>query len=214
MNRSEPFVITISREIGSGGRSVAQMLAARLQVRFSDKYLINALVEKFHLSVPEIERIKGEKKHWLAGLIDMVAPIPNSGAFIGFEQRLGEDWNRCVSGEDVFQAECEILRALASEGSCVVAGRTGFYVLRDFPNRLDVFIRAPRADRVQRVMDKQGIPAEQAGEIIDSVDESRENYVKQYTGRSRYDLRNYDLVINMDGITEEEAVDLILQYIG
>ena len=129
MNRSEPFVITVSREIGSGGRSVAQMLAARLQVRFSDKYLVNSLVEKFHLSVPEIERIKGEKKNWLAGLIDMVAPIPNSGAFIGFEQRLGEDWNRRVSSEDVFKAECEILRELASEGSCVVAGRTGFYAV-------------------------------------------------------------------------------------
>ena len=42
----------------------------------------------------------------------------------------------------------------------------------------------------------------------------RESYVKRFTGTSRYDTRNYDLVINMEGKTEDEAVDLILQYIG
>jgi hypothetical protein len=46
------------------------------------------------------------------------------------------------------------------------------------------------------------------------VDKTRENYVMRYTGQSRYDLRNYDLVINMEGKTEDEAVDIILSYIS
>ena len=53
----------------------------------------------------------------------------------------------------------------------------------------------------------------EAETIMDSIDESRENYVKRYTGKSRYDARNYDLVINADNHTEDEIVDIILSYI-
>ena len=62
-------------------------------------------------------------------------------------------------------------------------------------------------------MRKREITYEQAREIIKQVDEARENYVKKYTGSSRYDTRNYDLVINMDNHTEDEALDIILKYI-
>ena len=62
-------------------------------------------------------------------------------------------------------------------------------------------------------MRKQQLPKEQAETVLDSVDKMRENYVKRFTSRSRYDLRNYDLVLNMDKLTEDEAVDCILQFI-
>lgn len=62
-------------------------------------------------------------------------------------------------------------------------------------------------------MRKQHITEEQAAAVIDSVDQSRETYIKRYTGTSRYDARNYDLVINIDRLTEDEAVELILSYI-
>ena len=62
-------------------------------------------------------------------------------------------------------------------------------------------------------MRKQHLTEEQAAALIDSIDQSRENYIQRYTGQSRYDARNYDLVINMDRLTEDEAVDLILAYV-
>ena len=68
--------------------------------------------------------------------------------------------------------------------------------------------------RVSRLMKKQSISAEEARKIIDEVDEGRENYVKKYTGSSRYDTRNYQLVINVDGHTEDEIVEMILMYLG
>ena len=68
--------------------------------------------------------------------------------------------------------------------------------------------------RVERVAHKQGITPEEARKIIDQVDKMRENYVKKYTGTSRYDTRNYQLVISADDKTEEEMADLIMQYIG
>ena len=62
-------------------------------------------------------------------------------------------------------------------------------------------------------MHKQDLSREEAERVIDKVDKSRDNYVRRYTGKSRYDSRNYDLVINMDGLTEDEAVEVILAYI-
>jgi cytidylate kinase len=68
--------------------------------------------------------------------------------------------------------------------------------------------------RIQRIMRKQNLSHEEAEKIINKVDEMRENYVKKYTGTSRYDARNYNLVISSEGKTEEEVAALILQYIG
>ena len=57
--------------------------------------------------------------------------------------------------EELIQAERDILRSIAAEGSCVVVGRSGFEVLKDFPNKVDIFITAPRESRIKRVMVKQ-----------------------------------------------------------
>ena len=116
--------------------------------------------------------------------------------------------------DDIFQAETEILKGIADDGSCVIAGRSGFHIFRDHPNHLSILIQASMDYRVSRLMKKQSISAEEARKIIDEVDEGRENYVKKYTGSSRYDTRNYQLVINVDGHTEDEIVEMILMYIG
>jgi cytidylate kinase len=78
---------------------------------------------------------------------------------------------------------------------------------------VDVFIRASLEHRVERVMRKQNLSETEARTVIASVDEARENYIKRYTGVSRYDARNYDLMINADNLSEDEIVELILQYI-
>ena len=58
IDMNKDYVITINREVGSGGRTVGRMLAQRLGVPFYDKALINALTEMYHLSVEEIEELK------------------------------------------------------------------------------------------------------------------------------------------------------------
>ena len=66
MNTKEPFVITVSREIGSGGHTVGAILAQKLNTRYCDKYLIENLEKKFNLTHSGIEKLKGEKKNWFA----------------------------------------------------------------------------------------------------------------------------------------------------
>ena len=210
----EPFVITISREVGSGGRTIGRKLAEKLGVRFSDKELVDELQKKLNLTVDSIEELKGKKKRWLDDFIQMVAPVPMSGMLVDGDSDYISEYNLSLSVNDVFEAEREILNGIADEGSCVIAGRSGFFVLKGRPNKVDILITASRDKRIARIMDKQNLARQKAEEVIDSVDKARDNYVQRYTGQSRYDARNYHIVLNMDYITEDKAVDLILSYLG
>ncbi|MBO6169954.1 MAG: cytidylate kinase-like family protein [Bacteroidales bacterium] len=214
MNIKEQFVITLSREVGSGGRTIGKKLADKLGVRYCDKELLNALREKFNLTSYEIEKLKGEKKSWLADLFSKLSPSPNPALLndpaSSYLDKLPSD----VTTDDIFKEEKVILNQLASESSCVIAGRSGFFVLKDCPNKFDVFITASRDKRIARVMDRQQVNMATAEIIVDQVDKMRDNFVKRYTDTSRYDARNYDLTLNVDNLTEDQAVDIILTCIG
>ena len=212
MNKNEKFVTTINRELGSGGRTVGRKLAERLGVAFYDKALIKGLQEKFHLTVDEIERLKGEKKGWWSDIKRILQIGPGMDSNYYLPQKGGAA--DLLDTKDIFEAETMILQDIAIHESCVVAGRSGFYVFRAYPNHLNILIQASMPFRINRVMRKQNVTEEKAREIISKVDKMRENYVKEYTKTSRYDTHNYDLVISADGKSEDEIVDFIMQYIG
>ena len=69
------------------------------------------------------------------------------------------------------------------------------------------------AHRIQRVMRRQNVSEQEALDIIEKLDTSRETYIKKYEDTSRYDTRNYQLVISMDDLSEDDAVEIILDYI-
>ena len=212
MNKNEKLVITINRELGSGGRTVGRLLAEKLDVPYYDKAVIQALQEKYKLTVDEIENLKGRNHSWWAD----VERILRIGTRIttDYYQPQVDDVPDVLTTDEMFQTETLLLQNLAEEKSCVVAGRSGFHVFRSHPNRLSILIQASMDYRIERVARKQNKTPEEARKIIMQVDKMRENYVKKYTGTSRYDTRNYQLVISADGKTEEEMVDLIMLYIA
>jgi cytidylate kinase len=118
-----------------------------------------------------------------------------------------------LDNASMFETEKHILEDLAAHESCVVAGRTGFMVFREWPNHLNVFIQASLEHRVQRVMRRQNVSEQEARDIIDKMDTTRETYIKKYEDTSRYDTRNYQLVISMDGLSEDDAAEIIKNYI-
>ena len=219
MNKQEKYVVTINRELGSGGRTVGRMLAEKLGVEFYDKALIEALEKKYNLNIEQIEKLKGQNHAWWAefarSMFGVDLGVPNYGKMNAMYYLAVMDFSDVKpTSKEVFESETEILKGIAEVESCVVAGRSGFYVFRDHPNHLNVFIQASMPYRVERVMRKQQITEEEAVKTIKKVDKMRENYVKKYAGLSRYDTRNYDLVISADGKSEEQIVDIIMKYIG
>ena len=210
MNTNNKFVITINRELGSGGRTVGRKLAEKLDVEYYDKALIKALQEKYHLTVDEIERLKGREEGWWANFKRTLSGPTTDETF--FVTKMGSE-PELLETEDVFRAETEILKAIAKDESCVIAGRSAFYIFRDHPNHLNIFIQASMLSRVARVAREQNMSKEEARMTIEKVDKMRENYVNKFTKTSRYDTRNYQLVLSMDELTEDAAVELIMAYI-
>ena len=211
MKLKEKFVVTINRELGSGGRTVGRKLSERLGVPFYDKALIKSLQEMYHLNTEQIEKLKGRSHSWWAEFKRTLTTGYQNDTY--YQTRMGEEPD-VLTTDEIFKNEQEILKAIAKDESCVVAGRSGFFVFRDHPNHMSILIQASMDFRVNRVCQKQHKTPEEARKIIDKVDKMRENYVNKYTKTSRYDTRNYDLVITADGKTEDEIVNIILMYIG
>ncbi len=207
MNKNEKFVVTINREVGTGGRTVGRKLAEKLGVKYCDKAIVQGLTEKFGLSIERIEEIKAQKKSWWNDINNYYQTLINS-ATLPMEAEVKLD------NATMFETEKRILQELATQTSCVVAGRTGFMVFREWPNHLNVFIQASTEHRVQRIMQRQNVDEQEARDIIERMDTSRETYIQKYEDTSRYDTRNYQLVISMDELDEDDAVALIMDYIN
>jgi len=206
MNKNEKFVITINREVGSGGRTVGRKLAEQLGVKYYDKAIIEGLTHKFGLSVERIEQIKAQKKSWWNDINNYYNTLVNSA-----EKPMEAEVK--LDNQTMFDTEKRILQELATQSSCVVAGRTGFMVFREWPNHLNIFIQASMEHRVQRVMSRQQVSEQEARDIIQRMDSSRETYIQKYEDTSRYDTRNYELVISMDDLSEDDAVAIIMDYV-
>jgi len=175
------FIVTIGREFGTGGRQIATELAQLLGVQLYDKQLLDPIKERYNLSQEEIDKIKATKPSW---------------------------WYENVS-EDMYKDEEFLVRSLAHKESCVILGRTGFHIFRDEPNAFKVFLMADKAYRRDKVARRLNINEGSADALIDKVDEARENFTKTFSGKTRYDARNYDLVLNVAGLEPKEVARFI-----
>ena len=187
MNKNEKFVITINREAGSGGRTVGRKLAEKLGVKYCDKAIVEGLTKKFGLSIERIEEIKAQKKSWWTDINNYYNTLVNSAS-----QPM--DAQVKLDNTSIFETE-------------------KFMVFRQWPNHLNIFIQASMEYRVKRIMNKENVSDEKARNIIAKLDADRETYIKKYEDTSRYDTRNYQLVISMDDLSEDDAVEVIMDYI-
>lgn len=199
------FIVTIGREFGTGGRRIAQELGELLGVKVYDRKLLDALKEKYNLTQEEMDRIKAKKQTWW-------------DEFTTFYQQAQAWANRPyyesvyvpnVTSELLYEEEERILKALAERESCVVLGRTGFHIFRNEPSAFKVFLIADKSFRRDKVARRLNINEGSADLLINKVDEARENFTLTFSERSRYDARNYDLVLNVSGLDPKSVAQFI-----
>lgn len=192
-------IITISRQYGSGGRQIAQLLSKELNIPYYDNELISMAAEK--------SGIKDE--------IFKDAELQAGNNFLYLLSRLGPETQ--VYGmpfnEKIFNIQSQVIRDLASKGPCVIVGRCADYVLNDYQNTVNVFTYAPFQTRVARAVTEYGLNRENAEKDVRKVDKARESYYNYHTGNKWGNAANYDLMINMNFLTPESAVKLILDYL-
>ena len=175
------FIVTIGREFGTGGRKIASELAEMLGVKLYDRQVLEPIREGRQLTQEEVDQIKSVKPSW---------------------------WYENVS-QDLYNEEEQLVRELAEKESCVLLGRTGFHIFRDDERAFKVFLIADKTFRRDKVARRLNINEGSADALLDKVDEARENFTKTFSGKTRYDARNYDLVLNVTGLESTEIARFI-----
>lgn len=194
----ETAVITISRQYGSGGRELANIVANKLGVRLYDRQIVHLAAAK--LGIDDLSEAE------LRDLEENVPPLPLSFVpFYSFGNSAAGSLN-----DKIFITEAKVIHQLARDGSCVILGRCADYVLQKEPNHFSFFICADNEYREQRgivVYDGKTL------EELEREDKKRAFYYEHYAGRKWGDPANYDLVINSGRLGLEKAADLIIHYV-
>jgi cytidylate kinase len=206
MNREEKFVITISRQFGTGGHEIGAELARRLDVKLLDKQIMNEMARKYDMVEDAMERIEARNPLWRDDFTQFYRQYMAGAEYNGQEQD--------QTSHQLFEAQVSAIRKIAERESCVIIGRCGFYIFRDHPNALKIFIHADDDCRKQRIARRYDISESDAAAMIVDNDYSRELYTKTFTGLDWQDARNYDVAINVRKFGVNGAVDFLMNVIG
>ena len=188
-SKSNNFVITISREYGSGGRYIGKLIADKLGIKLYDKEFIEKVALETGLSQEYIE--KNEQKR------DLVAGL-NNGYYFGLD-----------NSDELFLKESELIKEIADKESCVIVGRCANFILNDKKNVIKVFVYSDMDSKIKRATEFYGLSNSNAEKEIKNIDKLRANHYKYYTEKDWKDFSNYDVCINSDFAGVEGAADLI-----
>ena len=206
MNKEEKFVITISRQFGTGGHEIGAELARRLGVKLLDKQILNEVASRFCAVEDAVEKIEARNPLWRDDFTSFYRQY-----MAGIEYN-GQEHDQ--TSRRLFEAQAEAIRKIASEESCVLIGRCGFHICRGQPNALKIFIHADDICRRRRISEKYDISDQDAAAMVVDNDYSRELYTKTFTGSDWQDARNYDVTINVRQFGVNGAVDFLMNAIG
>ncbi len=196
------LIINIGRQIGSGGREIAQILAERLGCDFYDRRILNIAARESGFDESVFEQID-EKKGLLRSLFHLHIPFVGDDNF----------YTNNMSQESLFKFQSDAIRNAANSHNCVFVGRCADYILRDYPNAVSVFITADKQQRINRVAQRRECSNEEAERFINESERERARFYNYYTGKIWGHSQSYDLCISSSALGIEGSCDLIQRYI-
>ncbi|WP_298649858.1 cytidylate kinase-like family protein [uncultured Proteiniphilum sp.] len=197
------FIITIGRQLGSGGRQIGRLLSTRLDIPYYDKELITLASKQSGLAKEVFEKADEKKRFTLTGgLLGLKISILDEGFSNNYL------WN-----EMLFKIQSDVIRNLAREKSCIFIGRCADYILRDHPHTLNVFISAEQVDRIKRVADYYELTEKKALELIEKTDKKRAGYYNYYSNKQWGAAESYHLCINSSVLGIEATTGFIEEFL-
>lgn len=192
-------VITISRQYGSGGRLIGKMLAEKLGIPYYDKELINIAAKDSGFAEDLFHNVDQNATNSLLYSLSIY------GNTVGlYDMPLNDK---------LFIAQSKAIKKVAAQGPCVIVGRCADYVLRDFPNVLNVFIHSDMESKLHRVTEDYKPETNNIVDYINKTDKRRATYYNYYTGMKWGRADNYHLSIRSDSVGLEGAVDTIISFV-
>lgn len=206
-------VITIGRQFGAGGHTVAEMLAGELHSEVLDSRIIDEAAHRLQLPKEEVEAEDEQPGSILARVL-LALGSASSEPLIPPEATAWTPPNAAPTFDTrkaVLAITQHVIEEAARSGNVVIVGRGGAYILRDFPGALHVFLRASEAVRVKTIMARFKIASEdEARRRLKQTDENWTSYIKQVYGHDRNLASHYDLVLDTGRLGYDATVDAIL----
>lgn len=203
MKKTIPFVITVSRQLGSGGAYAGQELAKRLNVFYADREIISKAAKQLSMIEEELESREEKMLSFWDSFLQVSAFVPE--AYMAPQMMAATD-------RELFNAQTEVIQHIVKERSAIILGRCGFHILRDLPHHVSVFLHADLEFRNRRVQKMYNVSEKTATKMIATSDKERAFYCKTFTGKEWADARNYDISIDTGKVGIDKAVDLIIEY--
>ncbi len=202
MNTDKKIIINIGRQIGSGGRIIAKMLAEEFNCKFYDKELLDLAAKESGFSKKFFEQ-NDEQKGFFKSLFHVRVPLMGESNF--YKDNLSQD--------SLYKFQSDAIKKVAEEGSCVFVGRTADYVLRDCKNTVSIFITANLDERIKAVCKRHDFDPATARKYIHSQEETRASYYNYYTGKTWGHSESYDLCVNSSLLGLEGTELFIAEFI-
>ncbi|MGE5396759.1 MAG: AAA family ATPase [Chitinophagales bacterium] len=205
MEQNSPFIITISRQAGSGGSYLGQKLAKRLGLLYVDRETVKEVAKKLEAEGEGLENREEKVTGFWQSVIQsfrfapdiytppILMPIPTD--------------------QQMFRVESDVIRYIAKKQSAVIVGRGGSYILQTHPNHVSVFLHANHEYRTKRVQEVYELSAQEANKTVDNSDRDRSRYFHALTGRDWSDARQYHISLDTFVLGMDKAEEIIVSYI-
>lgn len=205
--KSENIVITVSRQMTSGGSYIAHSVARKLGFMYVDREILHEAAEFFGTGEKELSGREERLSGWMENMFRIfrygtpeTAYAPPSGP--------------PVYDKDLFETEARIIREIARSGNVVIMGRAGSSILRGHPGLVNVFIHAPLDFRIKRMMAFRHLADErEASAALEESDRTREEFLRAMAGIDWTDARNYHLCLNTGIISFSDAEEMIIRFV-
>ena len=197
----EKKIITISREFGSGGRSVGRMVAERLGIPFYDKELVEQIAVESGFA-PKFVEEHGEHSPGSSLFSYAFAPQGVPGVMNGLS-----------TADFLWNIQCSVILQLAEKGPCVIVGRNADYILKDRPDALHAFIFADVPYRAERIVRRYGESEKSPEQRLNEKDKRRRVNYQHYTGRTWGQSQNYDISLDSGVLGIDQCVDIICKIV-
>ena len=197
----EKKIITISREFGSGGRTIGRLVAEKLGIPFYDKELVKQISVESGFA-PNFVEENGEH-----------APGRSFFAYAFAPQGVPGIMNGLSTNDFLWNIQCSVILQIADEGPCVIVGRNADYILKDREDVLHVFIHADDEFRKDRIVKLYGQSEKSPTARLAEKDKRRKVNYQHYTGRNWGDAQNFDLCLDSSNLGVEACADIIVDIV-
>ena len=197
----EKKIITISREFGSGGRTMGRKIAERLGIPFYDKELVDQIAVESGFA-PKFVEEHGEHSP--------------SGSFFSYAfapQGVPGIMNGLSTADFLWNIQCNVILQLADQGPCVIVGRNADYILKDRPDALHVYVFADVPYRAERIVRLYGESEKSPEQRLAEKDKRRRVNYQHYTGRTWGMAQNYDLCLDTGVLGEDYCAEIVVNAV-